>query len=396
MNDISNYFPGYCTLSKKNETYLDSASTSLKPNLVIESVNDYWTNHTSNVARSQYESAELTTSIFEKTRKDISEFINCYANEVIFTFGSTHGINSVNFLLSNKKQLHVLTTELEHHSNLLPWLKNHKVTFLKLDHFGRVDLECFSKLNLDQYDLLAIQHVSNVTGNINDIKSICHYARAAKLLTLIDGAQAIGHLQINVKELDCDFYVFSGHKVFAPTGVGVLYIRNSIEKSLNPCYWGGGMVNYIGHDQISCQESPGKFEAGTPSIEGVIGLGASIKFIEQIGGIQKIHKYLHQLDIYFQKKLLQFDFLKPLVPFSENHMNIYTFNLKSNRISSKVFSQILIDSYGMNINSGYQCCQLFYRSRNLEEGIRFSMHIYNNMSDVDRLVRALESISALV
>lgn len=394
-NHWQDYFPAYSNLQKKGELYLDSASTSLKPAIVSKLINRYWTEETSNVGRAEYASAEKNTLLFEDVRSKISNFVGAEEGSTIFTHGTTHSINFVMQMLGRgKERLRVLTTPIEHHSNLLPWLKSAEVTFLELNEFGVVDWKKFASLDLGKFDLLTLNHVSNITGNINPIRGCCELARAAGLLTLIDGAQAVGHTVTNLQEIGCDFYAFSGHKMFAPSGVGCLVVSDQSFFKQEPISWGGGMVNYVDADKIELVQGTQRFESGTPAIEAVLGLGGAVEFIEQIGGIREIESALKQLNNYAIERFSTIGHLQPIVKVDpENHQPIFTFNFKDPKVDAKVLVRTLIDSYGLNINFGYQCCQFYYRQCNLPQGLRLSFHIYNSPADVDRAYEALKALS---
>ena len=386
------------SLTTKGETYVDSASTSLRPEPVIETVTHFWREQTSNIARSNYTSAENNTFLFEETRGKVAALISAERSEIVFTTGTTHSLNLASLLLQKffGRKLRILVSPLEHHSNYLPWLEAGEVTFLKLLEDGTVDLAELGRIDFNSFDVLALQHVSNISGNVNPVAECCALARAANVVSVIDGAQAVGHFNVDVAKIGCDFYAFSGHKMFAPAGVGALFISAKIEPFLKPLFWGGGMVNFVDSKRVEVTPSPQRFEAGTPPIEGVLGLGAAIDFINSIGGVKAVHKHNQDLEAYAREKFSDFKFLSYVVAPSTLHLPIFTFSIASTRISNKALAAILVDSYGLNLSYGFQCCQLYYRTCEKGEAIRVSFHLYNTRADVDAVVDALSSLVTLL
>lgn len=360
--------------------YLDSASTSLKPKQVIAAVVDFYENYCANVHRGIYQESEEATARYEEVREKVARFINASTDEMIFTKNATEAINLVAKTWQKKGK--ILVSIMEHHSNLLPWQelvkkKGAKLIYLDMDDKGKLGLSGLEEM-LKGVSLVAISHVSNVLGTINPVEEIVKKAHGVGALVLVDGAQAVGHMKVDVKKLGCDFYVFSGHKMLGPSGVGVLWMRKEIAESLPPFLTGGGMVG---------QAAPHKFEAGTPNIEGVIGLGAAIDYLKDIG-MDKIRQHEKKLVKYALKKLSKVSGITIYGPM-KGRAGVIAFNITG--IHPHDLASML-DNDGIAIRAGHHCAMPLHERLGIKVSARVSFYLYNSLEDIDRLIKSLETI----
>ena len=382
-------------LENKNIVYLDSSATTQKPIQVINAIEDYYKRYNANPHRGAYSLSIEATEEYENVRSKIAKFINArYSEEIIFSKNATESLNLIaySYGMDNlKKDDEVVLSIMEHHSNLVPWQKVTKLTESKLNYmyinenYEISDEEIESKIT-DKTKVVGIMHISNVLGTINDIKKIIKYAHKKGAIVIVDATQSIQHMSIDVQELDADFLVFSGHKMMAPLGIGVLYGKKELLNKMNPFLMGGDMIEYVYEQETTYAPLPNKFEAGTQNVEGVIGLGAAIDYIEKLGydNIQKIEKEL--LD-YAMEKLSELDYLELYVtPNSKNHSGVISFNIKG--VHPHDVASIL-DSEGVCVRSGNHCAQPLLRYMGLDSTCRVSFYIYNTKEDVDKLVSAL-------
>lgn len=380
----------FSMLEYGHSIYLDSSSTSLKPKNVARTISEVHNNYCSNVGRSNHRIAEYITGEFEGVRTKVALMLNCYVDEVAFSFNCTDSINTVVNSISLSETDQVIVSELEHHSNLLPWLNKARVKVVRTLASGILDLNHLEELLKTPTTLVSITHASNVTGNIQPVEKVCKLAQKYGALSLIDGAQAMGHFRVDVKAIDCDFYAFSAHKMMGPSGVGVLYMKREKQGVLSFSRYGGGMVNVVTSDAISYHNGPAKFEAGTPNIEGVIGFGSALDYISDIG-IEYIHTHNQGLSDYFiNHKNFNRNIYYPF-PLTDNRIPIFTFR-PTGKIDINYLSRVLSDRYNIAISAGYQCNQPLYRSKKIDGGMRVSMHVYNNRSDIDIFFQAIEEL----
>ncbi|CRM54690.1 putative cysteine desulfurase [Pseudomonas sp. 24 E 13] len=392
LPDPRNDFP---FLQDNQRIYFDSSSTSLKPTPVIEAITDYYRNAASNVGRSNHQYAQLSSQLYEASRNKVAGFLGGSADEVIFTANCTDSINLVANALSLGKDDHVVVSPLEHHSNLLPWLFGCRVTVARLDQSGCIDLDHLdSLLAADPAKLVAVCHASNVTGNVQPVRQLCAIARARGALSLVDAAQTVGHIPVNVGHMACDFLALSGHKMFGPSGIGVLYVRRDLQASMKCHRYGGGMVNKVGSDDISFQSGPGRFEAGTPNIEGAIGLGAAVDYINSLG-VQLVHDHDKDLERYFSSQIRTVRNIEMAFPLAPQHLPIFPI-VPAGNVELGFVSRILSDRYDIAVSSGFQCNQPLYRSSGINGALRVSMHLYNTRQDIDRLMTALRDLEDLL
>tara|TARA_Y100000994_G_scaffold83849_1_gene69110 strand:- start:1310 stop:2515 length:1206 start_codon:yes stop_codon:yes gene_type:complete len=389
-NHIRKEFPIY--QEREGLVYLDSASTTQKPQCVIDSVSSFYSNYNANVHRALYEIGEKATNEFESVRLKIKKFLNVPdSHEVIFTRSSTESINLVAYSwgISNlNKDNGVLVTEMEHHSNLVPWQiiserTSSKLRYLPLEKNGTLDLSSI-EIDLNETGLLAMVHQSNVFGTINPISKIVDLAKSKGVLTLIDGAQAVPHFAVDISKIDCDFYVFSGHKMVGPTGVGVLIGRKTILEKMDPFLGGGEMINNVTMDKSTWNEIPWKFEAGTPNIAQVIGLGRAIEFIESIG-IKNIQQHEDQLLNYGIDELSKIEGME-LYGNPSNRGAVIPFNIQN--VHSHDLAKFL-DTDKICIRAGHHCAQPIMNVLGISASARASFYLYNDAHDIDNLVKSI-------
>ena len=391
-NTIKNDFP---ILKNKNLVYLDSGATTQKPVQVINAIEDYYKNNNANPHRGAYDLSIKATECYENTRAKIAKFINAKnAEEIIFSKNATEGLNLIaySYGLNNlQKDDEVVISIMEHHSNLVPWQKVTRQTGSKLKYmyinnkYEISDEEIKNKIT-PKTKIVGITYVSNVTGTINDVKKIIKQAHSVGAIAIVDASQAIPHMKIDVQDLDCDFLVFSGHKMLAPLGIGVLYGEKSILDKMPPFIMGGDMIEYVYEQETIFAQLPNKFEAGTQNVEGVVGLGAAIDYIEEIG-YNEIQEIEHEVVSYARQELSKLKYLELYItPNCENHSSVISFNIKG--IHPHDVASIL-NEQGICVRSGNHCAQPLLRSLGIDSTCRASFYIYNTKEDVDKLVMAL-------
>ena len=382
-------------LNEKNITYLDSGATTQKPQQVIKEVENFYEKYNANPHRGAYGLSVQATEIYENTRTKIAEFINAkHREEIIFSKNATESLNLIaySYGMDNlKKDDEIVISIMEHHSNLVPWQKVAQKTESKLkymyinENFEISDEEIESKIT-DKTKVVGITHVSNVLGTINNIEKIINYAHKKGAIVVVDASQSIPHMKIDVQKLNCDFLVFSGHKMLAPLGIGILYGKKEILNKMSPFLMGGDMIEYVYEQETTFAPLPNKFEAGTQNVEGVIGLGAAIDYIKNIG-YDKIHEIEEEVVSYARKELKKLDYLDLyLTPNEKNHSSVISFNIKG--VHPHDVASIL-DSENVCVRSGNHCAQPLLRSLNIDSTCRASFYIYNTKEDVDNLVKAL-------
>ena len=376
---------------KSSYIYLDNAATSLKPWPVINAVTEYYTHCGANVNRGNYKESERATLEYENTRDLIAELINCKKQEVIFTKGTTDSINFLVDLLEINANDIIVNCIHEHHANFIPWKERGNLITVGLTNDGLIDLIALEAiLAKNTVKLVTISHASNVTGNIQPINQIIELAKQYKALVCIDGAQIISHKPVDLEKSPADFYVFSGHKMFGPSGTGVLFIREEILSTLPYKRFGGGMVNIYNLQQKLFKKAPFGFEPGTPAIEGVIGLGKAVEYIQSIG-FQTIDDYLKIWSRHFLQQLDKSAWKLAFVK-SRESLSIFTLQPKDADIDLSFFARILSDTYNIAVNDGQQCCSPLYAANNLSSGLRVSAHIYNSLKDIDYFFKCLEQL----
>ncbi len=377
----------------KGIIYFDSASTTLKPQKVISRITQFYEYETSNVSRGNHVLSERNTQAIEDVRAKTASFIKAQSNEILFTSNCTDAINLVANCLDFSDKDEVIVTIMEHHSNYLPWLQKANVKIVQLDQNGLIDLKHLEELITDKTKLIAFSYASNITGNIQPVEEIIKLAKKNNILTLIDAAQIMSHSPVDMRKLDCDFLAFSAHKMLGPSGLGILYVKKERQDLLRPIKFGGGMVNKVELDEITLQDFPYSFEAGTPNIEGILGFGAAIDYIVE-KGFDSMQEHLNSLENYFRNALSKLDFIDLLLIASTKHLPIFTIVIKNPKVDIKDLTQMFSDSYNIMVRGGFHCCQLLFNQLNLTGGIRASLHIYNTKEDIDKFIQVLGKLRA--
>ena len=380
--------------------YLDNASTTQKPNQVIDAITDYYRNHNANIHRAVYALAEESTEAYEAARDKIANFVNVKnRQELIFVRGTTEAINLVAYAWGrphiNEGDI-IVTTEYEHHSNIVPWQLLTQEKRAKLEYIGMND---DGELNLDDLDkylatgkvkLVTFSLMSNVLGTITDAEKIIAKCKAAGVLTLIDGAQAVPHMKVNLDTLGCDFFAFSGHKMLAPTGIGILWVRKSVLQTMSPFHGGGDMIREVHKYETTWNDLPYKFEAGTPNIADVIGFGAAIDYLTKIG-MDNVRQHEIELTTYAMEKFAKIpglqiygtkDIAKRGGVISFNFADVHPHDVAD-----------IIDKEGISLRSGHHCAQVLMERLDVAATSRASFYIYNTKKDVDALIDSLNTVA---
>ena len=380
--------------------YLDNASTTQKPNQVIDAITDYYQNHNANIHRAVYALAEESTEAYESARDKIANFVNVKnRQEIIFVRGTTEAINLVAYAWGrshvNEGEI-IVTTEYEHHSNIVPWQlltqeKRAKLEYIGMDDNGELNLDDLDKyLATGKVKLVTFSLMSNVLGTITDAKKIIEKCKAAGVLTLIDGAQAVPHMKVDLDTLGCDFFAFSGHKMLAPTGVGILWVRKSVLQTMNPFHGGGDMIREVHKYETTWNDLPYKFEAGTPNIADVIGFGAAIDYLTKIG-MDNVRQHEIELTKYAMEKFAKIpglqiygtkDIAKRGGVISFNFADVHPHDVAD-----------IIDKEGISLRSGHHCAQVLMERLNVAATSRASFYIYNTKEDVDALIDSLNIVA---
>ena len=384
----------------KRLVYLDNASTTQKPNQVIDSISDYYRNYNSNIHRAVYALAEEATEAYEKTRDKIATFINVKdRQEIIFVRGTTEAINLVAYAWgrSNIKEGDIIvTTEYEHHSNIVPWQlltkeKGAKLEYIGMDDDGELILDDLDKyLATGKVKLVTFSLMSNVLGTITDADKIIEKCKTAGVLTLIDAAQAVPHMKVDLEKLECDFFAFSGHKMLGPTGIGVLWVRKSVLETMNPFHGGGDMIREVHKYETTWNDLPYKFEAGTPNIADVVGFGAAIDYLTKIG-MDNVREHEVELTKYAIEKLSE---VKGIHIYGTKDISkrggVISFNFAD--VHPHDVAQI-VDGEGIAVRSGHHCAQVLMERLNVAATSRASFYIYNTKEDIDALVNSLNKVA---
>ncbi|WP_210471154.1 cysteine desulfurase [Sporosarcina sp. 6E9] len=375
--------------------YLDSAATSQKPQQVIDAMSNYYEKDNSNVHRGVHTLGNQATEAYEGARDKVRDFINAKSREeIIFTRGTTTSLNIVaqSYGRANVGEGdEIVITHMEHHSNIIPWQQLAKekgavLKFIDLEEDGTITLDKVRETVTERTKIVSIMHVSNVLGTVNPIKEITEIAHANGAIMVVDGAQAAPHMKVDVQQLDCDFYAFSGHKMVGPTGIGVLYGKKELLNKMEPVEFGGEMIDFVGLYESTWKELPWKFEGGTPIIAGAVGLGAAIDYLEEIG-LDNVEKHEQHLAEYAMKKMSEVEGVTiygPLEP--EKRASLITFNL--NDVHPHDLATVL-DMHGIAVRAGHHCCQPLMKWLDVSATARASFYIYNTEEDVDRLVDGL-------
>ena len=387
------------TVNGKPLVYLDNAATTQKPLQAIDRISAYYKNENSNVHRGVHHLSQLATEAYESARKYIADYIHASTpKEIVFTRGTTESINLVanafdKFIDEGDE---IVISSMEHHSNLVPWqqlcLRNDaKLIIVKANETGEIKLNKFQEALNERTRLVAIAHISNVLGTINPVKEITRLAHSLNIPVLIDGAQAIAHLPVNVQEIGCDFYTFSGHKTYAPMGIGVLYGKAIWLDKLSPYQFGGEMIESVEFDNTTFNEIPFKFEAGTPNVAGALGLEAAIRYIDKYG-IDNIREYEDNLLNSATKELLQIEGLR-IIGNANDKTAVISFVV--DRVHSYDIGALL-DKMGIAIRTGNHCAQPLVESYGLTGTIRMSLAMYNTKEEIDIFINALKKVLGML
>ncbi len=401
---ISRFEPGVITkdfpilsrrIGENPLVYLDNAATTQKPNSVIAALDEYYRNMNSNVHRGLHTLAEESTTAFEKTRKKIADFIGgVKAEEIIYTRNATEAINLVAYSWGRKnikRGDRIVLTEMEHHANLVPWIALAKETgaelkYIPIDENYRLDLNGIDKIITDNTRLVSITHMSNVLGTVNPVEEIGQIAHKKGALFLVDGAQSVPHMSVDVKAIDADFYAFSAHKMLGPTGIGILYGKESILEKMEPFIYGGEMISEVRYDYANWNDLPWKFEAGTPNIAGAIGFSPALDYLVNIG-MDQIRNHEIELTAYTMARLSELRSIKIIGP-SDTDMRGGAISFVDKDIHPHDLATFL-DSRGIAVRAGHHCAQPLMKRLGLAATARASIYIYNTTDDIDKLINAL-------
>ena len=394
LKDVRSKFPIF--KSNKKLVYLDTANSAQKPAAVIDALDDFYRNKYSNIGRGVYSLAGIATDAYEKTRQTIKEFVNGTLGEIIFTKNATESLNLVASCFAKflKEGDEILLTELEHHSNYVPWhfLRKKKVNikFIPINKDGELELDKINSLITNKTKIISLIHISNVTGITSPLKKIIEIAKSKKIPVCIDGTQAVAHTNVNLNDLDCDFYAFSSHKMYGPAGVGLLYMKNQWLDKFDPFLGGGGMIENVDTKNITYATGVNKFEAGSmPSAE-VVALKEAVHFIDHLK-IKNIVSHEHSLTEYALDKIKKFNDIE-FVGNPSEEASLFSFNIKG--IHPHDVSTVF-DQDHIAVRAGHHCCQVLHKKMNLISSIRVSFGIYNTKQDVDALCDSIKKCKKL-
>ena len=387
--------------------YFDNAATSQKPRQVIDVMKEFYEKYNANIHRGVHTLSQEASELYENAHKEVANFINADGmEEIVFVKNTTEAINLVAYSWALNKLSEgdeVLTTLLEHHSNIIPWeilskIRGFKVKYADINADGTLNIESLEQLTTEKTRIICVSHVSNVTGAINDVKRIAKLAHEHDAIIILDGAQSVPHMPIDVKNLDVDFLAFSGHKMLGPTGIGVLYGKRELLEEMEPFLGGGNMIKSVrcqspnGNCQIEWHDLPWKFEAGTPNICGGIGLMEAVKYLRRIG-MENVQRHERELTEYALKRFGEFEKVKfygpkdaslkcGIIPFNIDGMNPHDVAL-------------MLDSFGIMIRSGYHCAEPLHRRLGIKGSARASFYIYNTKEEIDRFIEVLRNIESV-
>lgn len=394
VNKIRNDFPMFKNneyMQGKKMVYFDNANTSFKPQQVIDAIGEYYSKYSCNTHRGDYDLSDKSDKKFEEARKIVADFINAKKVEVCFTSGASMGLNVIAYGYQKflTKDDEILLTEAEHASNVLPWFKvaetiGCKISYIPLDEHGRLTPENLEKSITKHTKVVSVAHVTNVLGYVNDVKELVKVAHKHNVIFVCDGAQSVPHMKIDVKDLDVDFMVFSGHKCIGPTGIGVLYGKYELLDKLDPLMMGGGMnTKFDMCGDVGYLLPPLKFEAGTQNVAGAIGLGAAIKYLESVG-MDNISKYETELKEYAVRRLKE-EVPQVKIYNPEADGGIITFNYQGVHAQDMA---TLLASHGICVRSGEHCAKLLHNLLGTDATVRASLYFYNTKDEVDAFVEA--------
>lgn len=397
VNKIREDFPILKTTYGKNPlVYLDNAASTQKPNAVIDKVSEFYSQGYANIHRGLYALSDHATAEYEHARKTVSSFINAArSEEIVFTRGATESINLISASYGRKflnAGDEIVVTLMEHHANIVPWQilaqeKGLKLNFANVNADGSMDLNHWHSLLNERTKLVAFAHVSNVLGTINPVKEMIAAAHKYRAVTVLDAAQSIQHLPVDVQDLDCDFLVFSGHKIFAPTGIGVLYGKQDLLNAMPPYQGGGDMIDRVSVEGTTFKDSPARFEAGTPDIAGAIGLGAAIDYLKS-HDLSQMHMHEAKLLLYATERLKNIPGLR-IIGNAKEKASVISFAMEGIHPHD---IGTLLDSYGVAIRVGHHCAMPLMKALNIQATARASFAFYNTLEEVDILADSLEKL----
>lgn len=394
MADLLNIKKDFPVLNNNPDlVYLDTGATALKPKCVIDKINEYYDKYGVNVNRGVYELSYEATTEYEETRTLTAKFLNAREKEIVFTKGASNGLNMValgfgmDYIQEGDE---IITTELEHHSNVLPWMnvakkKNATLKYIELDSTGRITVEAFKKTITEKSKVLAITYVSNVMGYITPIKEIIKIAHEHNIIVVVDAAQAVPHMKVDVQDLDCDFLAFSAHKMFGPTGFGILFGKYKYLKKMSPIEYGGDMIDVVEKYEATTKDAPYKFETGTPPIAEAIAFKEAIKYIESIG-YDRIHEHEQILLNYAREKLSKVEGITIYNPTAETAIITFNINKAHPHDAATIF-----DEYHVALRAGHHCAQLITKWLDCVATLRACIYVYNDYHDIDVFIEAVKA-----
>ncbi len=385
--------------NNKGLIYLDNSATSQKPSQVIKAVTDFYEKNNSNIGRGLYILSEKAMEDYDNARKTVAEFINASPDEIVFTKNTTESLNLLSYSLSSiipAERDEIVLTEMEHHSNLVPWqqlakMRKMKLKIIRIKEDFTLDMEDARQKITDRAAILSFTHVSNVTGTINNIKELINLGKEKGAITIIDAAQSTSSKKIDVRDLGCDFLAFSGHKIFGPTGIGVLYGKKELLEKMSPFTFGGGMIKRVELGSAEWADIPEKFESGTQDIAGAVGLGEAIRYLKKIR-LENISDWERQLTDYALEKLNEVPQIKIYSPVADKNSGIISFSL--GRIHPHDVSALLNEK-GISIRAGHCCAMPLMKKLGLPQGVsRISFSVFNTFEEIDKLVNVLKEIES--
>jgi cysteine desulfurase/selenocysteine lyase len=395
VNELRKYFPIlHRSVNGKPLVYFDNAATSQKPDSVINAISDYYRKYNANIHRGVYSISVEASEAYDSARENVRKFINASeAREIIFTRGTTEAINLAAFSYGRQninEGDEIVISAMEHHANIVPWQvlceeKKAKLVVIPINDEGEIILAEYKKLLNDKTKLAAVCHMSNTLGTINPIKEIISLAHEKNIPVLVDGAQAVHHTRVDVRELDADFYAFSSHKMYGPMGIGVLYGKAELLENMPPYQTGGDMISSVSFEKTEYNEIPMKFEAGTPNVEGAIGLSAAIDFINS-AGLDEIHEHETEVLEYATDKILQVEGVK-IIGTAKNKASVISFTIDG---LNALDMGIMLDTMGVAVRTGQHCTEPLMARFNIPGTVRASFGIYNTKEEVDVFIAALK------
>lgn len=379
-------FP-FCHLTQY--CYLDNAATSLKPESVIDAVTTFYNKETSNLARGDHILTFRVTEKVEQTRERMAQLLNAHPHEIIFTFSATDSLNTIANSLLTAHQT-TLVSSMNHHAALLPFMKRGPLLYVQDDQ-GQIDLDHFRQLCQQKPLVMVVPSVCNANGNVLPIKQMCQIAREFGVLTVVDAAQSVGHMPMDVVDIGCDFLVCSAHKLLGPSGVGILFAREDSSEYLQPLRLGGGMVSSVTQRTFTMRVSPYCFDAGTPNLEGIIGFGSALDYLLK-QDVRQISDYLNMLEQYTLDQLANIEGIRPTFNYTKQHAPIFNLTVTHPSISSAQLSMLLAERFNIITNYSQHCCQPLYLQHHAVDAIRVSLYLYTTPNEVDTLVNAIQEI----